>query len=224
MAPNINIATEKILNHIGIGVTRVSQAQCCGAISHHLNKHEYALQTLRNNIDAWWPHIENGCEAIVSNASGCGVMLKDYGEQLAHDPHYADKAKTISSLTKDISEVITDEDTDKLVLRRPCKVTFHAPCTLQHGLRLKDRVEKLLELLGMELMPVSESHLCCGSAGTYSILQPGLSTRLKQRKLKNLLSGQPQYIVTANIGCQHHLQSASNIPVVHWVELIAENI
>lgn len=224
MMPNINIATEKVLNHIGIGVIQVSAAQCCGAISHHLNKHEHALRTMRNNIDAWWPHIEKGCEAIISNASGCGVMLADYAQQLADDPHYAEKAKTVSSLAKDISQLITPADTDKLILRKPSKVAFHAPCTLQHGLRLKTHVENLLELMGMELMPVNDSHLCCGSAGTYSILQPELSTKLKQRKLTNLLANKPEYIVTANIGCQHHLQSGTELPVLHWVELVSESI
>ncbi len=224
MLPNINIATEKVLDHIGIGVIQVNAAQCCGAISHHLNKHEFALQTMRNNIDAWWPHIEKGCEAIISNASGCGVMLQDYAQQLADDPRYAEKAKTVSSLAKDISQIITPVDTDKLTLRKPHTVAFHAPCTLQHGLRLKMHVENLLELMGMELVPVNDSHLCCGSAGTYSILQPELSAQLKQRKLTHLLANKPEYIVTANIGCQHHLQSGTNLPVLHWVELIAENL
>lgn len=224
MAPNINLATRRVLDHIDIEVIQVEQASCCGAISHHLNKHSFALQTMRRNIDAWWPHIEQGCEAIISNASGCGVMLKDYAEQLADDPAYADKAKTISEKVKDVSEIIHAEDIARLVLKKPRKVAFHAPCTLQHGLKLKSQAEALLTNLGMELLPIKDSHLCCGSAGTYSILEPVIATQLKKAKLENLQARQPELIVTANIGCQHHLQSATTTPVMHWIELVADNL
>ena len=225
MAPNINLATQKVLQHIGIEVIQVEQVSCCGAISHHLNKHEFALRTLRRNIDAWWPLVQApGCEAIISNASGCGVMLKDYAHLLAHDPDYADKAKTISDLVRDVSEIIRAEDISRLALPKTCKVAFHAPCTLQHGLRLKSKAQTLLQQLGMELTDIRDSHLCCGSAGTYSILEPVIATQLKHAKLNNLLANQPELIVTANIGCQHHLQSASPLPVVHWIEVIADNL
>ena len=224
MAPNINLATRRVLEHIGIELIIVEQASCCGAISHHLNKHEAALQTLRRNIDAWWPHITAGCEAIISNASGCGVMLKDYAIQLADDPVYAKKAKTVSELVKDVSEIIRPEDISRLALKKSRKVAFHAPCTLQHGLKLKLQTETLLQNLGMELMPVKDSHLCCGSAGTYSILEPVIARQLQAAKLKHLLAHQPELIVTANIGCQHHLQSASPLPVLHWIEIIANEL
>ena len=225
MAPNINLATQRVLNHIGIETIQVEQASCCGAISHHLNKHEVALRSMRHNIDAWWPYINRqGCEAIISNASGCGVMLKDYADQLADDPAYADKAKIISDMVKDVSELIHADDIPRLALKTSRKVAFHAPCTLQHGLKLKAKTESLLQNLGMELTQIKDAHLCCGSAGTYSILEPVIAAQLKQAKLKNLLASQPELIVTANIGCQHHLQSASTLPVRHWVELLADNL
>lgn len=224
MAPNINLATRKVLDHIGIEVIQVEQASCCGAISHHLNKPAYTLQTMRRNIDAWWPFIDQSCEAIISNASGCGVMLKDYAEQLAADPAYADKANTISEKVKDVSEIIRAEDIARLALKKPRKVAFHAPCTLQHGLKLKAQAEAMLTSLGMELLPIKDSYLCCGSAGTYSILEPVIATQLKLAKLENLQARQPELIVTANIGCQHHLQSATATPVMHWIELVADNL
>ena len=165
-----------------------------------------------------------GCEAIISNASGCGVMLKDYAQQLADDPAYAERAKTISDLVKDVSEIISRDDIARLALSKPRKVAFHAPCTLQHGLKLKAQTETLLQKLGMELTEIKDSHLCCGSAGTYSILEPVIAAQLRQAKLRNLQASEPELIVTANIGCQHHLQSATTTPVMHWVELIAANL
>jgi glycolate oxidase iron-sulfur subunit len=222
MAPNINTATQKILDKMGINTIILDEIECCGAISHHLNKQARALKTMRNNIDTWWPYIQDGCEAIVSNASGCGITLKEYGQYLDHDPEYAEKARTISKLVKDISELVTEQDIEKIKLPESIKIAFHAPCTLQHGLHLASHVEKLLTQLGCELLPVDDSHLCCGSAGTYSILQPKLSAQLKTNKLDNLQQYSPQYILTANIGCQHHLNSESNVPVRHWVEMVAE--
>jgi len=227
LQPNINLATEKVFDHIGIEVTTLNEIECCGAISHHLNKHEQAQRTFRHNIDTWWPYINDGYEAIISNASGCGITLKDYANYLEHDPGYADKAKKISSMVKDVSEIISDSDINQLNQLKQAKVTrvvFHAPCTLQHGLRLTTKVEQMLTVLGFQLLPVSDSHLCCGSAGTYSILQPKLSKQLKQQKLANLSNESPDYILTANIGCQQHLQQGNSIPVKHWIELIAENI
>ncbi len=224
LQPNINLATEKVLDKIGIEVTSLKETECCGAISHHLNKHEQAQATFRQNIDAWWPYINDDYEAIVSNASGCGVTLKDYAIYLEHDPEYADKAKKISKLVKDVSELISDKDLGNLKITKQPKVAFHPPCTLQHGLRLVPTVEKILIQLGFQLVPVADSHLCCGSAGTYSLLQPKLSRQLKQHKLTNLTVHSPEYILTANIGCQHHLQQGNPIPVRHWIELVADNL
>lgn len=224
MEPNINSATIRVLDKLGIQTIIQRETVCCGAISHHLNKQSHALQTMRHNIDTWWPHISNGCEAIVSNASGCGVTLKEYAQYLEHDPDYAEKATVISEQVRDVSEIISDDDMETLKLPESVRVAFHAPCTLQHGLRLTSHVENLLGKLGCDLLPVADSHLCCGSAGTYSILQPELSQQLKENKLGKLEIHHPQYILTANIGCQHHLSSGSQIPVMHWIELIDKYI
>jgi len=224
LEPNINIATRTVLNQLGISTISLKQTECCGAISHHLNKHKQALKTIRNNIDAWWPHVKDGCDAIVSNASGCGITLKEYGRYLDHDPEYADKANTISNLVKDVSELISEQDIEILKMAEPVTVAFHAPCTLQHGLKLSTQVEDMLTKLGCECLPIEDSHLCCGSAGTYSVLQPDLSQSLKQDKLEKLQASSPQYILTANIGCQHHLNSESRVPVIHWTELIAKHL
>ncbi len=224
LQPNINLATEKVLDHIGIEITTLKEIQCCGALSYHLNKHEQALATFRRNIDAWWPYINDSHEAIVSNASGCGITLKEYASYLEHDPDYAAKAKKISAMVKDVSELITESDFVNLKQTRNTKVAFHAPCTLQHGLRLASKIEQMLSQLGFQLVPVTDSHICCGSAGTYSILQPKLSQQLKQQKIANLTNQSPEYILTANIGCQQQLQQGNPIPVKHWIELIADNI
>lgn len=224
MQPNINVATRKVLDKLGISTVSLTQTKCCGAISHHLNKEQQALKTIRNNIDAWWPYIEDGCEAIISNASGCGITLKEYGQYLDHDPDYAEKAQAISKLVKDVSEIMTNDDLEHLKLTEAVKIAFHAPCTLQHGLKLADHVENILTKLGCECLPVNDSHLCCGSAGTYSILQPSFAQQLKHNKLDNLQQESPTYILTANIGCQHHLASESQVPVMHWIELVAKNI
>ena len=224
MAPNINLATQKVLDTLGINTIILDKTECCGAISHHLSKQTHALKTMRRNIDAWWPYIENGCEAIVSNASGCGITLKEYAQYLDHDQDYAEKASKISQLAKDVSEIITEQDIDKIKLPEVVKIAFHAPCTLQHGLKLAPHVENLLSQLGCELLPIDDSHLCCGSAGTYSILQSKLSQQLKSNKLANLQAHSPDYILTANIGCQHHLHSESKVPVMHWVEMVAKHL
>ena len=227
LSPATNAAAARILDRLGITLIRAAHAGCCGAVSFHLNAQDEALEYMKRNIDAWWPHIEQGCEAIVMTASGCGVMVKDYGHLLAHDPAYADKAKRISALTKDISEVLAPEKNSILALTRHSppatryqKLAFHAPCTLQHGLRLKGKTEALLAELGFDLAPVTGAHLCCGSAGTYFILQPELSQRLLVKKITALTGGAPSAILTANIGCQSHLQSATNLPVRHWIEAL----
>ncbi len=219
LRPNIDQATAQVLDHIGIEVLRAPQAGCCGAVSLHLGAEGEALDFMRRNIDAWWPLIECGAEAIVANASACGLMVKDYADHLRHDPAYAHKARRVSGLARDIAEVLADApDLPKTGAGR--RIAFHPPCTLQHGQRIRGVVENLLRKAGFELLPVAESHLCCGSAGTYSLLQPALSARLRERKLANLEARQPELIATANIGCLEHLAAKADVPVVHWIELL----
>ncbi|MFA7387195.1 MAG: glycolate oxidase subunit GlcF [Thiohalobacteraceae bacterium] len=219
--PNTNAAAARVLDRLGISLTVAPEAGCCGALSLHLSAEDEALDYMRRNVDAWWPHIEQGIDAIVMTASGCGVLVKDYGRLLQDDPAYAAKAERISALTRDLSEVLAAEDLSPLRVagHRP-RIAFHAPCTLQHGQRLTGVVEALLSGLGFEVTEVADGHLCCGSAGTYSILQPELSKQLRDNKLARLQETEPELIVTANVGCQLHLQSASEIPVKHWIELL----
>ena len=229
LAPNINAATARVLDRLGISLVKSDQAGCCGAVAYHLNQHADGLDYMRRNIDAWLPFVETGVEAIVMTASGCGTTVKEYGHMLARDPIYAKKAEHISKLTKDISEVITAEADRFIELFEPKqkrneKIAFHPPCSLQHAQQLKGIVEPLLQKMGYELTPVPDAHLCCGSAGTYSILQPELSQRLLQNKIANLNLGKPSLIATANIGCQSHIQTATALPVKHWIELVAEQI
>ena len=221
VTPDTNTASAKLLDKLGIELIAAAQAGCCGAVSHHLSAQEEALDFMRNNIDAWWPTIEQGAEAIVTTASGCGVVIKEYGLLLQHDAAYAEKAKRVSTLAKDISEIMLAE-----TLPMPkaedanIKIAFHSPCTLQHGQQLNGVVEQILEKAGFTLCHVNDAHLCCGSAGTYSILQPKLSGQLLRNKLKSLQADEPDVIATANVGCQLHLATAANKPVVHWVELL----
>ena len=221
IAPTINAASTRVLDRLGISVTPVPQAGCCGAVSYHTQDKDRALQFMRANIDVWWPHIENGAEAIVVNASGCGALIKEYGDILRDDPVYAEKAKRIAALCQDIVEILQHENLDVLdtsAHKQP--VAFHPPCTLQHTQKLTGRVELLLTQLGFDLLPVADKHLCCGSAGTYSLLQPALATSLCERRLDALQVHAPTLIATANIGCMHHLQSGTQTPVVHWIELL----
>jgi glycolate oxidase iron-sulfur subunit len=226
LAPQINTAARRVLDAIGISLVEEKNAGCCGAVSFHLNFQEEGLTAMRRNIDAWWPHIEAGAEAIVMTASGCGVTVKEYGHYLRHDPAYAEKAARVSVLTRDLSEVLLQEEAALrgwLEQRGPAQgrnVSFHSPCTLQHGQKITGVVEALLSVAGHSVLPVSESHLCCGSAGTYSLLEPEISTQLRDRKLGHLSAPQPEIIATANIGCLTHLQSGTQIPVKHWVELL----
>ncbi|WP_455198525.1 heterodisulfide reductase-related iron-sulfur binding cluster, partial [Kaarinaea lacus] len=177
---------------------------------------------MRNNIDSWWQHIEAGVEAIVSTASACGLQVKDYGYYLRNDPRYAEKARRVSTMTRDIAELVSTEPSlpgtgnDR-------RVVFHPPCTLQHGQQLGGMVENILERCGFEVLPVPDSHLCCGSAGTYSILQPELSGILRENKVRDLMTHQPDVITSANIGCLQHIQKTATVPVRHWIELLAEN-
>lgn len=222
-APNTNAAAARILNGLGVQLVEVEKAGCCGAVSYHLSQAAEAKAFIRNNIDAWWPHVEAGAEAIVITASGCGAMVKEYGEILKDDPHYAAKAQTIAKLGKDISEVLMAEELTALHARSSgTRVAYHAPCTLQHGQKITGVVEKILTAAGYTLCHVPDGHLCCGSAGTYSILQRELSQQLLVNKVNALEIEQPDVIATANIGCHLHLQGGAHVPVKHWIELLEE--
>lgn len=219
--PNTNIAAARVLDKLGINLFTAPEAGCCGAVSYHMPAHEEGLTFMRRNIDAWWPHIEAGVEAIVISASGCGSMVKEYGEKLKHDTVYAAKAKRISELTCDLSEVLLKEDLSQLQLHNNGRKTaVHCPCSLQHAQQLGGVVEQILQQAGVELTRTANGHLCCGSAGTYSILQPELSQQLLTNKLADLTIDNPEQIVTANVGCQLHLGSRSSVPVKHWIELL----
>ena len=231
MAPNINSATARVLDAAGIQTLVADGAGCCGALRTHLNDVDGGLVDMRRNIDAWWPLVQGltsqgRVEAIVMNASGCGVTVKDYGHALAHDPDYADKARAVSELTRDLSELLPDLVPllkPKLRGIKTPRLAFHPPCTLQHGQQLRGGVETHLNALGFEVKVAgSESHLCCGSAGTYSVLQPVLSKQLRDRKLSHLAPLEAQAIVSANIGCIQHLQTGTTTPVKHWVEVLDE--
>ena len=227
LAPNINAATARVLDRLGIELFEEAKAGCCGAVRFHLNDQAGAGSDMRRNIDAWWPHVEAGIEAIVVTASGCGVQVREYGHILAEDPAYAAKAARISALCKDPAELVAAEGEALRPLLETTrqargKVAFHSPCTLQHGLKIRGVAEELLAAAGYELVPVADGHLCCGSAGTYSLLQPELSMRLRDNKLAALTARDPQQVATANIGCLTHLQAGSDIPVRHWIELIDE--
>ncbi|MET0858005.1 MAG: glycolate oxidase subunit GlcF [Telluria sp.] len=223
MAPNINSATARVLDALGIELQAAPRAGCCGAIRYHLDDHEGGLDDMRRNIDAWWPLVEQGAEAIVMTASGCGLAVKDYGRLLAHDPAYAQRARRISALTRDVSEIVAEAETPLRQLldgKRSEPVAFHAPCTLQHGQQIRGKVEAVLRCAGVEVQHCADSHLCCGSAGTYSVLEPVLSQRLRDDKLAKLEAGKPHLIVSANVGCISHLQGGTATPVRHWIELI----
>ncbi|OZA22216.1 MAG: glycolate oxidase iron-sulfur subunit [Hydrogenophilales bacterium 17-61-9] len=228
LKPNINAATARVLDRIGISLIAADRTGCCGALAHHLNDHDDGLAAARRTIDAWIPHLDAGVEAIVMTASGCGVMVKDYGWLLRNDLAYAEKAARVSAATQDISEILGAERkalshlTPEPARLPPKRIAYHPPCTLQHGQKLTGDVETLLAQAGFELTAVAENHLCCGSAGTYSILQPEIAGALRTRKLEHLQADAPETIVTANIGCLTHLQSGSQVPVRHWVELLDE--
>ena len=227
MSPNINSATARVLDACGIQTIVEPLAGCCGGVKFHLNDQDAAIVQIKNNIDAWWPHVANGVEAIVMNASGCGVTVKDYGHLLREDGAYAQRAKRISELTKDLSELLPELLSALKERIAPQKaqaqglMAFHPPCTLQHGQQLKGGVEMHLNALGFQLQVAhNEAHLCCGSAGTYSVLQPVIATQLRDRKLGHLQDLQPQAILSANIGCITHLQSGTQVPVRHWIEMV----
>ena len=247
MTPDTNAAAARIFDRLGIRLVEAPQAGCCGALPHHLAAEDEALAMVRRNIDAWWPLIESGAEAILVTASGCGTMVKDYGTLLAQDPDYADKAARIAALARDPGEVLAVElarpeaatllaaararilaqggvegQPGPSALTSGQRIAFHSPCSLQHGQKLPGLVEGILIKLGFELTPVADGHLCCGSAGSYSLLQPELSRRLRDNKLASLSAGGATCIATANVGCQVHLEAGSSIPVRHWLELVEE--
>jgi glycolate oxidase iron-sulfur subunit len=226
LAPNINAAAARVFDRLGMSLITVKEEVCCGALSHHLGATERALQQARRNVDAWIGFLDGGAEAILSSASGCGVMVKDYGELLRHDPRYAECAQRVSAATRDLCEVLRVADVAAIAAGQKrdlrSRIAWQSPCTLQHGQKLTARVEPLLEAAGFVLAPIRDPHLCCGSAGTYSLLQRELAVRLRSAKLKTLQEDRPQLIATANIGCLQHLAAAADVPVKHWIELIDE--
>ena len=219
LAPSVNAAAARVLDRCGISLVEVPGAGCCGTLRFHLNYQEAGRQDMRALIDAWWPMVERGeVEAIVSTASGCGVTIKEYAHLLAQDEQYRDKARRISALAKDLCEVLP---LDTIPAGSSMgRVAFQAPCSLQHGQQIRGEVEARLARAGFEVTPVDDAHLCCGSAGTYSLLHPQISGELRRRKLDALQAGAPDCIVTANIGCLTHLQPAAGVPVRHWIEVL----
>jgi len=224
MAPDINAATARVLDSLGVQLLEAPKAGCCGAVRFHMNDQDGGLDDMRRNIDAWWPYIESGqVEALVMTASGCGVTVKDYGHMLAQDPRYAAKAERISALTKDLSEVMQAFEGEigaRMAGRIKERIAFHPPCTLQHGQQIRGKVEGVLRAAGIDVVLPAESHLCCGSAGTYSVLHPEIAHELRDRKLANLEATGAKEIVSANIGCISHLQSGTKTSVTHWIELV----
>jgi glycolate oxidase iron-sulfur subunit len=220
MHPNINFATARVLDALGIELIVPPAAGCCGALRHHVSDQSGALAEVRRNIDAWWPHIAAGAQAIVMNASGCGAMVRQYGYLLRDDPLYADKAARVSELTRDLAELLPPLLAPRLPALKgePERIAFHPPCSLQHAQSIRGAVEPLLSALGAQVVPFRESHLCCGSAGSYSVLQPELSTQLRDRKLEALMAAQPDIILSANVGCIAHLASGAPVRVQHWIE------
>lgn len=228
LAPDINAAAARVLDRFGIRLTPASDG-CCGALSHHMAETDEARAFMRRNIDALWPHIEAGAEAIVLTASGCGMHFRDYGQLLRDDPRYRDKAKRVAELTRDIAEIVAEEWQDGPLHDVPApqrqrRIAFQSSCSLQHGEKLNGVVEKLLKRAGFKLVPVTYPFMCCGSAGAYSLLQRRLSESLRARKLETLLASRPEAIATANIGCLTHLSEVSPIPVSHWIELLDETL
>ncbi len=221
LSPNTNLKAAQLLDKLGISLLQESQAGCCGAVGLHTSDTDMGMRHVRARIDQWWPQIEQGIEAIVFSASGCGATIKEYGHLLKDDAQYAEKAARVSEIAKDLSEVVVTEvehlDTN---IGQQKKIVFHPPCTLQHGLKITGVVETILEKVGYDLLPFKDSHLCCGSAGTYSIFQPSLSKQLRDNKLSALQHDSPELIATANIGCEQHLKAKADVKVVHWIELL----
>ena len=223
LTPNTNAAAARLLDHFGISTIEISARHCCGAVGLHTSQIEQGRSQARRLIDLWWPEVEAGVEAIVFTASGCGVTLKDYTDLFSQDGEYAGKAKTIADLTIDLSELVASEmESHPVKIDQPRRIAFHTPCSLQHGLGLNGKIETLLVKAGYQLCQVADAHICCGSAGTYSLLQAEMSMRLRNNKQAALIIDQPEVIATANIGCQMHIANGASVPVVHWVELLTD--
>ncbi len=222
MGPNINAATARVLDALGVQLLAAPKAGCCGAVRYHMNDQEGGLDDMRRNIDAWWPYVDQ-VEAIVMTASGCGVTVKEYGHLLAHDPAYADKARRVAEMTRDLSEIMPQFEgalAERLKGGGAARVAYHPPCTLQHGQQIRGKVEGVLRAAGVDVVLCADSHLCCGSAGTYSVMHPAIAHELRDRKLACLDATGAQEIVSANIGCMTHLQAGTDKPVSHWIELL----
>ncbi|MCP3687875.1 MAG: glycolate oxidase subunit GlcF [Gammaproteobacteria bacterium] len=223
LAPNTNAAAIKLLDHFGIQTIEIENRHCCGAVGLHTSQMAQGRAQARKLIDHWWSYIERGVETIVTTATGCGVTVKEYVELFEHESAYAERARTISKMSCDLSEIVEQELERKPVSTKQGKrVAVHTPCTMQHGLGLKDNVASILQRAGFEICDVADPHLCCGSAGTYSILQPQLSRQLRNNKQLALAIDAPDVIATSNVGCQLHISEGLNVPVVHWVELLCE--
>jgi glycolate oxidase iron-sulfur subunit len=223
--PHSNGAARLLLDRLGVSVVPTPQQGCCGALATHLGDGDSGRAAMRRNIDAWWPLLDNGVEAVVSTATGCGAQLSDYGHALADDPQYADRAARISALALDLSDFLGDFDIEGAVTNAPGRrVAVHVPCSQTHAMHTPDSVRSLLQRCGYTLTATAEDHLCCGSAGSYSLLQPAMSQRLRRRKLAALQGDGPELIATANVGCQLHLDAAADVPVVHWTELLWETM
>ncbi|HEY5020552.1 MAG TPA: glycolate oxidase subunit GlcF [Steroidobacteraceae bacterium] len=223
MSPNINAATARVFDALGIELIVPTAAGCCGAIRHHMTDHQGALLDVKRNIDAWWPHIEAGAEAIVMNASGCGAMVRQYAYLLRLDPVYASRAARVSALTRDLAELVPPllaPRIETLLSGKPERIVFHPPCTLQHAQNVRGVVEALLSAAGAQVLPFKDSHLCCGSAGTYSVLQPALANSLRERKLEAIMASEPDTILSANVGCIAHLATTAPVTVQHWIEWV----
>jgi glycolate oxidase iron-sulfur subunit len=230
--PAINAAAARVLDRLGISLVEVDRAGCCGALRFHLNYQEEGRDDMRGAVDAWWPEIEAGAEAVVVTASGCGSTVKEYGHHLEQDRSYAGRAARVSAITRDLSEVVAAElpRLGPLLAKLPPlpegerRMAFQAPCSLQHGLKIRGVVERLLAAAGWQLVHVPDGHLCCGSAGTYSILQPELSSQLKANKLAALQSNAPALITSANLGCMTHLATDTKTPIKHWIVALDERL
>ena len=217
-SPEINNALKKLLNQLSISTLSLNEVNCCGAIHQHNGMPQKSIEIIKKNIDHWWPHIDNGCEAILMTASGCGLTVKEYGRLLKHDTEYAEKARHVSQLTQDACEFLTQFSFTKK--ENYSSVAFHPPCTLHHGQKITHVVEEILQSVGYQCTDFKDKHLCCGSAGTYSLMQPSLASQLRKNKLNHIMHSSPDVIATANIGCLLHLQKDSTVPVKHWLELI----
>ncbi|MCX7058265.1 MAG: glycolate oxidase subunit GlcF [Proteobacteria bacterium] len=227
LLPAVDYAAARVLDRLGVAVVVDPTAGCCGALRAHLSDLEGARVAARRNVDAWWPQVEAGVEALVMTASGCGLQVRDYGRLLAAEPAYAERAARLSALTLDLSVWLAREWSRlplPVVAMPPVTVAFHAPCSLQHGQQINGVVEPLLVALGARLATVREAHLCCGSAGSYSLLQQTLSAALRKRKISALTAGAPEVILSANVGCLAHLEPATAIPVRHWIEWLDERL